>query len=269
MPTPRLTPSLVLLTTPFLATASASPHTTALASSGNAAGRAPRAVLAPADASCTPGAGWLCGISASSPGRAAAPRAGGARGERPAPGGSRGDTITPMCAPTGGADHCITVSVPAPARTPTAAVAEMARDAIALPPPRPRTSPRGRTWVRFPTHLWIDGASWRTRSASVAVDGQTVTITGRPTHVTWDLGETTLTCDGPGVPYTRRATGASCAHAFARATPGPFTVTATVHYAVAWTCRGACDAPGGSFDPLPASGTVALRVSEIQTGTTP
>ncbi|MGK5559040.1 hypothetical protein ACSNOI_46330, partial [Actinomadura kijaniata] len=106
MPTPRLTLPLALLTTPFLATASAapppaSPRATVLASSG--------AALAPFDASCTPGAGWLCGISASSPGgAAAAPRAGGTGGRRPAPGRSRGDTITPMCAPTGGADHCIT-----------------------------------------------------------------------------------------------------------------------------------------------------------------
>ncbi|MGI5167490.1 PKD domain-containing protein [Spirillospora sp. CA-253888] len=220
---------------------------------------------APADADCAAGNGWLCSIGASRPAASSPAR------PRPAGGGTGGGAaspengvqVEPMCAPTGGADHCITLPAEQTARTPTAEVAEMARDAIALPPPRPRTSPSRRTWVGLPTYLWIDGSAWRGRSARVGVDGQTVAITGRPVRVVWDTGEGTLTCRGPGTPYRRGMTGSSCAHVYRRS--GAFTVTATLYYEVTWTCTGACDAPGGGFGPLAASGSVPLRVAEIQT----
>ncbi|MBW8481435.1 hypothetical protein [Actinomadura parmotrematis] len=220
------------------------------------------ALAVPVDAGCTRTNGWLCSVGASSPGhhQAAAPAPGSG-------GQARADAVpqievVPMCGPTGGADHCITL--PEAPRTPTADVVQMARDAFYLPPPRPRTSPARRTFVRLPTYLWIEGAAWGERRASVAVDGQRVTMTGRPQRVQWDLGETTLTCDGPGTPYARGVVS-SCAHAYQRASARPYTVTATVYYSVRWTCTGACDSPGGDLGPLGATGRVPLSVAEIQT----
>ncbi|KAB2341308.1 hypothetical protein [Actinomadura rudentiformis] len=163
-----------------------------------------------------------------------------------------------MCAPTGGADHCITL--PEAPRTSTADVAQMAMDAIVLPAPRPHTSPRGRTWVGLRTFLWIDRNTWRPRQASVAVDGQTVSITGRPTHVDWDMGEASITCQGPGVPHQ-----GTCSYTYRRA--ASHQVSATVYYAVSWTCVGACDTPGGTFGPLPATTNLRLVIGEIQTST--
>ncbi|WP_067477193.1 PKD domain-containing protein [Actinomadura hibisca] len=218
-------------------------------------------LLAPADVDCTPGNGWLCTIGASAPAPRAPARPGGGGATPP----ETSIRVESMCAPTGGADHCITLPAEQTARTPTAQVAEMARDAIVLPPPRLRTSPARRTWVGLRTYLWIDGTAWRTRTARVGVDGQEVTVTGRPARVVWDTGEGTLTCQGPGTPYRRGMTGSSCAHTYRRA--GAFTVTATLYYEVSWTCTGACDAPGGGFGALPASASVPLRAAEIQTAT--
>ncbi|WP_433327873.1 hypothetical protein [Spirillospora sp. CA-294931] len=211
-----------------------------------------------ADAGCgRPGQGWLCTITAT----ATPPRGTTVGGsESSAPTGIR---VEPMCAPTGGADHCITL--PATPRVSTASAVEMAGDAIALPPPHPRTSPSPRTWVGVRTFLWIDRGSWRPHQAAISVDGQRIAIRGRPAKVVWDLGETTITCAGPGVPYKRGLRDSPCTHTYQRSKSDAFTITATIYYSVTWTCTGKCDTPGGSFNPLPATGSARLSVGEIQT----
>ncbi|MQY03712.1 hypothetical protein [Actinomadura macrotermitis] len=211
---------------------------------------APAAAAVPADAGCTGGSPWLCTVAVAGH---HAPAAAGAAPRAEA---------EPMCAEGGGADHCAMHFVTP--RVATADVVQMARAGFALPAPRPHTSPARRTWVGLPTFLWVDAGAWRERRASVTVDGQTVTMTGRPVRVDWDLGEASLSCDGPGTPY-RRGAVPSCAHTFGRAAARPYPVTATVRYAVAWTCTGACDAPGGTVGMLPARAGLRVAVGEIQT----
>jgi hypothetical protein len=209
-----------------------------------------------ADAGCgRQSGGWLCNIGAASHTHAA----GGGGGGVSAP--ENDLDVKPMCAPTGGADHCITL--PETPRTSTADVVQMARDAIALPAPRPHTSPSRRTWVRLRTFLWLEGSTWQPSTASVSVDGQTVTMTGRPTHVVWSMGEGTVTCQGPG-----SRNSAACSYRYNRSAPNPYDVTATVYYSVSWTCSGACDTRSGGFDPLPATSHLLLSVGEIQTSAT-
>ncbi|MCP2336580.1 hypothetical protein [Actinomadura rupiterrae] len=153
-----------------------------------------------------------------------------------------------------------------PAKTPTADVVAMAWDSFALPPPKPRTSPSGRSFVSLPTYLWVDSSSWKPRHAQASVDGQTVTMTGVPQRVDWSLGEGGTTCIGPGVPYLSGGPPSGCAYTYRRA--GSYAVTATVYYTVNWLCSGACDAPSGSYGTFPTSGSTRLTVREIQTRTT-
>lgn len=145
-----------------------------------------------------------------------------------------------------------------PPKVSTIDLARMASDALVIRPPAPRTEPSVRTWVAFPTYLLIDPAAWHPTSATASLDGQSVTATGEPARVVWDLGETTVTCEGPGDEH------GSCAYAFRRPA-GTRPVTATVYYRVGWRCSGACDAPSGSLGELPTTGRTSLRVSEIQT----
>jgi len=212
---------------------------------------------AKADANCSQHSnGWLCGIGAASHTQGSAHGGGG--------GASTPDNnldVKPMCAPTGGADHCITL--PETPRASTADVVQMARDAMMLPAPRPHTSPSPKTWVRLRTFLWLDRGTWHPSTAAVSVDGQTVTMTGRPTNVVWNMSEGSVTCQGPGSPHS-----ATCSYTYARSATHPYDVSATVYYSVSWTCSGACDTRSGAFGPLPATGHLSLSVGEIQTSAT-
>ncbi|MFC4905692.1 hypothetical protein [Actinomadura gamaensis] len=208
---------------------------------------------------CTRSGGWVCTIGASSASPGGHGRSSAADAAPP-----EGIDVEPMCRATGGADHCMTLPEK-PAKVPTADVAAMAWDSFELPPPRPHTSPSGRSWVSLPTYLWIDASAWKPRLARASVDGQTVTMTGTPLRVDWSTGEAATTCDGPGTPYHRGGPPSTCAYTYRRATSA--TVTATVYYTVNWTCSGACDALSGSYGTFPASASTHLTVQEIQTRT--
>jgi len=171
--------------------------------------------------------------------------------------GPAGDAVDPgtRCLE---AEICDDVKVAAP-HVATADLVAMAAASIALPVPVPHTDPASRTWVSLSTYLWIDRTIWHPYTGTAGAAGQTVTLTGRPSRVLWDLGETVITC-----------AGRSCAYAFHRPTPGSaYQISATVNYDVTWTCRGACDAGSGTYGPLPATGTTRLPVGEIQTVTGP
>lgn len=195
--------------------------------------------------------GWICTITGGQ-------TAGGGSGDTASGGGG-----SPACE----GDSC---TGSAPAKASTADVVEMAMDSIVLPPPRIRTNPAEHTWVGLRTYLWIDRGQWRTRRARISVGGQRVTVSGGPEQVLWNLGEATLSCRGPGVPYSPGG-DTYCAYSYQRSSigqpGGAYTVTATVQYAVRWKCSGACDTRGGSVGPLPATSRTKLSVGEIQTAT--
>jgi hypothetical protein len=151
----------------------------------------------------------------------------------------------------------------------TAELAQQVSDSAAFPAVRVHTAPEGRTYVRVRTALWVDGFQ-TVQTDPITLAGQTVQATATPRSVTWNLGETTITCNGPG-----RPNDTSCSHAYQRSSarePGrAYRVSATVTWDVTWTCEGAaCDAEAGPLpDNVVPSVPTPLVVDEIQTNTRP
>jgi hypothetical protein len=223
---------------------------------------------------CPNGDSLLCHVSADTGG--SHPR--GPSGDHSTgPGAAAPDLDLPDCAVLAGAQECMNLQgLPEVApHVGTADLAAMAMDQVALPAPRAHTNPARRSWVGLRTYLWIDGRLWHPYRASAAVPGQTVTLTARPTHVVWELGEASIQCAGPGTPYRPGRTTPStdpCGYEYrrssARTPDGSYDVIATVFYTAEWTCTGSCDTASGTEGPLPATGRTRLRVGEIQTATT-
>jgi hypothetical protein len=126
------------------------------------------------------------------------------------------------------------------------------------------------SWVLLRTWLWIPAAQWRPLRGTATAGPTSVTATVRPVKVTWDLGEDTLTCDGPGRVWRSWMTDAAdttCGYTYEHTSadqPGEaYRITATITYAVSWVCAGACTATGGTLDDIDgAPGTATLRVGE-------
>lgn len=118
--------------------------------------------------------------------------------------------------------------------------------------------------------LWVDPGEWRARTASASAGPVTSTATARPSKVVWDMGDgDSVTCGGPGTPYSAADPDASTDCSYTWPAPGSFTVTATVYWAVTWTATGA--AGGGNLGVqagLPAQVQVAVTESQaINTST--
>jgi hypothetical protein len=149
---------------------------------------------------------------------------------------------------------------------------QRAMDSMTMPNPRLRTSPGARTFVGMKTFLWIDRAQWRRKKAEAKVDAQTVRAVAVPTAVEWNLGENTITCQGPGTPYRPKGPkdqASGCTYTYKQSSAGQpdekYQISATIKWSVSWTCTGVCDSAGGTL-PVMASTTLAqLPVGEIQT----
>ncbi|MBV9661047.1 MAG: hypothetical protein JO337_07815 [Acidimicrobiales bacterium] len=91
--------------------------------------------------------------------------------------------------------------------------------------------------------LWIDPGEWQTLTASASAGPVTSTATASPSKVVWDMGDgASVTCDGPGTPYSASDPNATTNCSYTWPDPGSFTVTATITWTVTWTATGA---PGG------------------------
>ncbi|MFB4304059.1 hypothetical protein [Actinomadura sp. NTSP31] len=210
-----------------------------------------------------------CNITVHEPG---SPGGGGGTG-----GGSGGGDGGPVIAPDpvglNANEGAGFVQVPGNQAAPQAAVpatadlVASAMDTASFPVPTVHTAPKGKTYVRLDTSLWVDGFQV-VKTTRLKVGNQTVQATATPASVTWDLGETTKTCDNAG-----SENGKACSYTFKRssaaAAGGAYKITATVIWHVAWTCVGAdCDGPGGELAPHPeTSPPTPLIVGEIQTTT--
>jgi hypothetical protein len=156
-----------------------------------------------------------------------------------------------------------------PAEPPTEDLARTVRDSAGFPAVRVHTAPTARTYVKVRTGLWVDGFE-TVQTDPITLAGQTVQATATPRSVTWNLGETTITCNGPG-----RPNDTSCSHTYQRSSlrqPGrAYRITATVTWDVSWTCTGpGCDDTAGTLEPSTVpSEPVPLVVDEIQTNTRP
>lgn len=135
---------------------------------------------------------------------------------------------------------------------------------IAPAPPRP-------TLVRLWTWFWVPESQWQSRSDSISLRGTTVTVSIEPESVTWDTGEGTTTCDGPGEPWTAGsdAETSSCGHEYKHTTVdqpgGKYSVSATMTWRASWSCSGVCIADGGDLGTIESeSESARLEVRQRQ-----
>lgn len=192
---------------------------------------------------------------------------GGGGGATGGGGGGGGNTGPGLGCPNQGPQIVCTPGNAAPAanpHVPTIDVAQNARDQIVVPAPHVNTAPAGRTYVQLKTGLWVDQGDYVTRSIFLTVFDQTVTATATPRSVTWNMGEGTVVCAGPGTP-DGTGCGYTYTHSSADRPGGTYTISATITWTLAWTCQGDCDAAGGQLAPLTMTTTARLAVGEIQT----
>lgn len=135
---------------------------------------------------------------------------------------------------------------------------------IAPAPPRP-------TLVQLWTWFWVPESQWRSQSESMSAGGITVTVTVEPESVTWNTGEGSTVCDGPGEPWTpgSDAETSSCGHKYTSTTVdepgGKYSVSATMSWRASWTCEGACIADGGDLGTIESeSESAQLEVRQRQ-----
>jgi hypothetical protein len=177
-------------------------------------------------------------------------------------------------APLGVRTGVIFVPTAQPA-VPPAVLAQQASKFVPAPPPGIQTSPPATVdqVVNVPTWLWVDPATWGSRSATASVPNESATVTATPVSVTWTMGDgTKVVCRGPGTPYTARTDPArpspTCGHTYRRSSARQaglrYPVAATTTWALRWTATGAVTT-SGTLAPLLRTSTVSLRVAEAQT----
>ncbi len=118
--------------------------------------------------------------------------------------------------------------------------------------------------VGVATWLWISPGAWQSLTASASAGTVTTTATATPTKVVWSMGDgDTVTCDGPGTPYSAAERNATTGCSYTWTGVGSYQVTATVYWSVTWTAVGA---PGGGNLGLQAgpAAQVPVTVTESQ-----
>jgi hypothetical protein len=154
-----------------------------------------------------------------------------------------------------------------------AALGRIAASRLVLPRPVVVVNPPAQApqLVMLPTWLWVEETWWSaSRSASASVPAMAVTATAVPVRVVWSMGDgSTVTCEGPGTPYTSEAgdpaaASPDCGHTYRRASSaqpdGVFGVSATVTWRVSWSGGGA----SGSAGPLFSTTAVPVTVAEVR-----
>ncbi|MER5450564.1 ATP/GTP-binding protein [Streptomyces sp. NPDC002766] len=133
---------------------------------------------------------------------------------------------------------------PAPQVDP-AELAERAVDSMNLLGPD-IASPRvaGKYTVGVPMWIWVhqSATTYGPNTATATAGGVTVIATAKVSKIVWSMGDgATVTCGGPGTPYTSSegmAQSPTCGHIYARtsgsARNGKFPVTATSTWAINW-----------------------------------
>jgi len=174
-------------------------------------------------------------------------------------------------------------------------IVSYAFDKTDLPSPVIGTSPSavggiaGSTVVNLPTWLWINGAIWRTYTATADADGLTATVWAIPISVRWTAywdfpsssddpeGGTTFgpevldeTCDGPGDVYDLSG-GANqmtdCSFDFTQSTFGTDQrLEASVSWDVTWALSDSAGVVGGEghFATVATSSSRPLRVLQVE-----
>lgn len=192
-------------------------------------------------------------------------------------GAQPGEWVFPTCAGPGAVDPmpAIWVSDAQPVAATVAVdpvmVGQQALEQLALGSPTIEMAPPSTSaqLVRVATWLWINPVAWQTLTATASAGTVMATATATPTKVVWDMGDGhSLTCDGPGTPYSPSDAGATSDCSYTWPAPGSYTVTATLYWSVSWTAVGAA---GGGDLGLQAGppAEVQVRVTESQAINTP
>ena len=147
------------------------------------------------------------------------------------------------------------------------------RDEVAArirpPIPVPATAPPfDDVIVKAQTWLWLEAYPWMPIEDSDSQGGISVTVRATPTLATWAMGEgTSVTCAGPGTPWTPGADDADsyCQYAYADSSAitqsGTFAGSVTVTWEFEWWEDGTYRGVFGTIEP---STTFAVDVDEIQ-----
>lgn len=129
------------------------------------------------------------------------------------------------------------------------------------------------TYVGLETWLWMGADQWHNVTGSAAVGNTTVTVVAEPIRVTWDMGDGIETCTSAGRKWETSMSSdeqTDCSYTFQQVSnfqaDGVFNVTATISYAVSWTCSGTCIASAGTLGEVPGftSDLSTIRVGERQ-----
>lgn len=168
-------------------------------------------------------------------------------------------------------------AAPPPAAAPPAppapgVLAQLAVRYLTLPSPVIRSSPApgDLQLTRLPVWLWINPATWVPQSKTASVPGESVTATATPVTATWLTGDgATVTCHGPGIPYSSRYAPSSpspdCGHTYTTSSAaqpgGAYHVTVTITWDITWTGTGGA---AGTLPPLDTTAAAAFRVAESQ-----
>jgi len=161
---------------------------------------------------------------------------------------------------------------PVPLPPPAAVLAREAADQLLLPAPDVEVSPQADhdQVVNFPTWLWLGAGSFAARSRTVTVPGESVTATAVPVSASWTMGDgSTVTCAGPGTPYTPATPPLSrspdCGHTYLQPSigqpAGRYPVTVTARWQISWAGAGRA----GVLPDLLRTATTSFRVAEVQT----
>ncbi len=185
-------------------------------------------------------------------------------------GAQPGEWVFPECSGPGAVDPMppvwVTNAQPAAVAVTPVVVAEQAVQQLGLGSPSiemapPPGSPQ---LVGVATWLWIDPGAWQNKTATAAAGSVTATATASPSKVVWDMGDgDSVTCDGPGTPYSASDPDATTDCSYTWPGPGSFTVTATVYWAVTWTATGAAGGGNLGVQAGPAA-QAAVTVTESQ-----
>jgi hypothetical protein len=165
-----------------------------------------------------------------------------------------------------------TVTTPPPVVIAQQAVKQLDLPSIGIEMAPPTTSPQ---LVNVSTWLWLDPATWKPYAATASIAGVAATATATPEKVVWNMGDGhSVTCDGPGTPYTSSQPNAATTCSYIWSAPsntqtgGVYQVTATTEWQVTWSAVGA--AGGGTLGVVPGpTDHVAIAVTESQAINTP
>lgn len=129
----------------------------------------------------------------------------------------------------------------------------------------------GKYVVGMPMWMWVtrSTSSYGPATATATAGGVTVTATAKVAAIRWDMGDgTTITCHGPGTPYTAdrgKSSSPDCGHRYERSAAGRpdgrYKGTATTTWTVTWTAPALND--GGEFTETRQTAFTAA-VGEVQ-----